>query len=83
MEKEDSLSKIFTYIELKSNHKSINPNLILFIRIYLHGSFVPSLQRLFFQHYLYKGIGYINNNYFSKSEKFNIIKGQIRAKIKL
>ena len=53
---------------MKSQDKWVNLNLVLFARTYLCGSFILSLYRISFRHYLYKRMGFIDNNYFSESE---------------
>ena len=68
MEEEDSLHKLSAHVKIKSGDQNMNPNLVLFTRNYLCGSFQLSLHRLCFRHFFHKGMVLIDNNFFRESE---------------
>lgn len=67
-EEEDSMQKLLACINTMAKNDCINQQLILKTRIYLLGSFYPSLDRLCFRHYMHLGMGFIDNNCFTESE---------------
>ena len=64
----DSLCKLKNYINDVEKTNEVSVLLIAFMRNYILSSFVLMLLKLSFRHYMHKGMGMIDHNYFSKSE---------------
>ena len=69
----DSLCKLKNHINDVEKSKKPSSSLIAFTRNYIIASFVPIFPKLSFRHWMHKGMGVIDHNYFRESDNLYLL----------